>query len=153
MKNTALERPTRGLRRTSPFWSSPLDRFFRNDPFDVFDGDGFADTTPSLNIKEEEKNYIVELAAPGLKRDDFDINVEGDLLTISCETENETEEGKQGSDFWRREFNYTNFSRSVTLPDHADSKGIVAKYTDGILHLIIPKKPEAQRLTQKIKVQ
>ena len=153
METTLSTRPHRRMRASSPFWNSPTSLFFRNDFLDLFDGDEFPETVPSLNIKEEKNNYILELAAPGLKRDDFDINVEGDLLTISSNKETEKkEEEKEG--FTRREYSYSSFSRTITLPDYADTSKIAAKYNDGILNLTIPKKPEAQKLSsQKIKVQ
>jgi HSP20 family protein len=152
MSTTLEKRPTRKLRNLSPFWSTPLDRFFRNDFSDIWDG-GDLETIPSINVTEEKNNYIVSMAAPGLKKEDFDINIEGNLLTISSEKETETD-GKETDNFSRREYNYSCFSRTVTLPDYADTKAIAAKYNDGILNLTIPKKPEAQKnISQKIKVQ
>ena len=149
METTLARRPLRRLRSLTPFWNTPADRFFRNDFLNLWDGDGFVETTHSLNISEEKINFILELAAPGLKRDDFDIKVDGNLLTISSEKETETKDDNYAC----REYSYSSFSRTVTLPDYADSSKIVAKYTDGILNLTIPKRPEAQKLTQKIKVQ
>ncbi|HEY0031416.1 MAG TPA: Hsp20/alpha crystallin family protein [Bacteroidia bacterium] len=172
---TALERiPLRRMRNMS-LWNSPLDRFFRNDLLDVLENDNLV-TVPSINISEEKNNYVVSMAAPGLKKEDFDVRLEGNLLTISCEKEsgsenngqdgNNGQEGKDGKDgrdgkegreqenYSRREYNYSYFSRSVSLPDTAENKNIVAKYTDGILTLMIPKKPDAEKnLSQKIKVQ
>jgi HSP20 family protein len=120
--------------------TSPWNRFFRNDFLDLWDGDSFQ-TTPSINISEEKDHYEVELAAPGMKKEDFNVDLEGNLLTISCENETETggNEEKQGK-YSRREYNYSSFSRSFTLPDVADTEKIDAKYTDGILHLRIPKR-------------
>lgn len=152
METTLSTRPLRSLRSLSPLWSRPLDRFLRNDLFDLSDG-GFVETVPSLNIREEKNNYIVDLAAPGLKKDDFNIEVEGDMLTISSEKETETKE-KEKEGYTRQEYSYSSFSRSVTLPDFADSSKISAKYDNGILNLTIPKKPEALKShSQKIKVQ
>lgn len=154
MTTKSIERrPARRMRGLSPFFSSPLDRFFRNDFLDFSDGGSplISETVPSLNIIEEKNNYRVDLAAPGLKKDDFNIDIDGNLLTVSCDKESEIKEDEKG--YTRREYDYSYFSRTVTLPDYADTKGIVAKYTDGILHITIPKKPKAQKLTQKIKVQ
>jgi len=153
MENTLTKRPARNFRSLSPFSISPIDRFFRNDFFDFWNEDRLVETVPSLNIKEEKNNYLMEMAVPGLKKDDFDINMEGNLLTVSCNKETETKDN--GTDnFSRREYSYSSFSRTVTLPDYADSTKIGAKYNEGILTLTIPKKPEAQRVTgQKIKVQ
>lgn len=149
---TALTRPMRRLRSMSPFWSSPLDRFFKSDFPDLWSSE-MTETVPSLNLTEEKNNYLIEVAAPGLKKEDFSVNVEGNLLTISCEKETETKDERENG-FSRREYNYSSFSRTVTLPDFADSEKITAKYTDGILSLTIPKKPEAQKITgHKVKVQ
>lgn len=149
---TTLAKPLRKLRSMSPFWSSPLDRFFRSD-FPDFLGTDIVETVPSLNLTEDKNNYVIELAAPGLKKEDFNVNVDGNLLTVSCDKETETKEERENG-FSRREYNYSSFSRTVTLPDYADSDKITAKYLDGVLSLTIPKKPEAQKVaTQKIKVQ
>jgi HSP20 family protein len=153
METTLSTKPQRRMRALTPFWGTPTDRFFRNDFLDLLDGDEFIETVPSLNIREEKNNYILDLAAPGLKREDFDINVEGDRLTISSDKETETEE-KEKEGFTRREYSYSSFSRTITLPDFADTSKINAKYNNGILNVTIPKKPEAQKVTsQKIKVQ
>ncbi len=149
--NTLVKNPTRSLRPSS--WFSPAERFFRNDFLDLWDGDNL-NTIPSMNITEDKENYKVELAAPGLKKDDFNIDVEGNLITISCDKETETTESKDKNGYSRTEYNYSCFSRSSTLPDYADTNKITAKYNDGVLNLSIPKKPEAQQsMSKKIKVQ
>jgi HSP20 family protein len=100
-------------------------------------------TIPSVNIKENDDEFEVELAAPGLVKSDFNIELNKDLMTISSEkkTENETNEGKQ---FARREFSYQSFSRSFYLPNSADAEKIKARYENGILKVSIPKKEEAK---------
>jgi HSP20 family protein len=100
-------------------------------------------TIPSVNIKENDDEFEVELAAPGLVKSDFNIELNKDLMTISSEkkTENETNEGKQ---FARREFSYQTFSRSFYLPNSADAEKIKARYENGILKVSIPKKEEAK---------
>ena len=149
--NTLTKNQTRSLRPST--WFSPLDRFFRNDYLDLWDGDNL-NSIPSMNIREEKDNYKVELAAPGLKKDDFNIDVEGNLVTISCDKEGETKETKDNNGYRRTEYNYSCFTRSFTLPDYADTNKISAKYNDGVLNLSIPKKPEAQQnMSKKIKVQ
>jgi HSP20 family protein len=153
METSLAKRPSRRSRSLSPFWSTPADRFLRNDFLDFWDGDGFVETIPSMNVREEKNNFIIDVAAPGLKKEDFDINVEGDMLTVSSEKESETEDEEKNG-FSRREYSYSSFSRSVTLPDSVDANKIVAKYSDGVLNLTIPKKAETQKNnTQKIKVQ
>lgn len=152
METSLSKRPLRKLRSLSPFRGSSLDRFFRSDFPDIWDGgDTFTETVPSVNIREEKDNYFVDMAAPGLKKEDFDISVEGNLLTISCDKEEKKDEEAEG--YSRKEYSYSCFSRSVTLPDYADSDRIAAKYIDGVLTLRIPKKPESVKSkSKKIKV-
>lgn len=153
METTLTKRPRR-MRAMSPFSTSPMDRFFRNDFLDFWGEDRLIETVPSLNVREEKNNYLVDMAAPGLKKEDFDIHVDGSLLTISCDKETESKEEKETNGYSRREYSYSSFSRTVSLPEFADTEKIAAKYTDGILSLTIPKKPEAQKvMSQKIQVQ
>lgn len=98
---------------------------------------------PAANVKESEKEFTIELAAPGLKKSDFHINVEGNLLEISVEKESEKKDEKEG--YTRREYSYNTFSRSFNLPDSVDSEKIKANYKDGLLSLMVPKKPESQK--------
>jgi HSP20 family protein len=137
-------------------WNNPFDRLFRNDFMDLWNQD-VTETIPSINITEEKNNYVVEMAAPGLKKEDFNIDVDKDLITISCEKETETtsEDGKdKNGNYTRREYNYSSFSRSFTLPENADGQKIKAKYVDGILKLEIAKNEESNKSrTQKIKVE
>ncbi len=102
---------------------------------------------PSANIIENTKDFKIELAAPGLEKKDFKIEVENDYLTISAEKEEEKKEEKE--DFRRREFSYNSFSRSFLLPDNILSDKIDAKYEDGILRLSIPKKEVTVAKTKK----
>jgi HSP20 family protein len=131
-----------------------FDHFLASDLFD-WSNRHFSSTEttlPSVNIKESTDEFEVELAAPGFVKDDFNIELNNDLLTISSEkkTENETKEGQQ---FARREFSYQSFSRSFTLPNTADSDKIKAKYENGILKVSIPKKAEAKpRPTKQIAI-
>ena len=99
-------------------------------------------TVPAVNIKERDKDYVIEMAAPGLKKDDFDIDLDNNVLTISSEQKDEKVEEK--ADYTKREFYYNGFKRSFTLPDTADTEKIDAQYNDGILTITIAKKPEAQ---------
>jgi HSP20 family protein len=133
------------LVRFSSNYPSLFDRFFENEWFDRTDRNFSATNTtlPSVNIKESSEDFEVEVAAPGLGKNDFRIELSNDVLTISSEkeVENETNEGQQ---FTRREFSYQSFSRSFTLPNTADSEKIEAKYENGILRVVIPKKEEAK---------
>jgi len=140
-----MEERTMSLVRFSNQFPTLFDRFFENDLFDWSNRNYSTTNTtlPSVNIKESEDGFEVELAAPGFEKTDFNIELDHDLLTISSEkkVENETKEGQQ---FARREFSYQSFSRSFSLPNTADSEKINAKYDNGILKVSIPKKEEAK---------
>lgn len=136
--------PVRSLRPGG--YQSIFDRMFRDGFRDYFTND-FQETVPAVNISEEKNHFIIEMAAPGLKKEDFKINVEGDVMTIASEKEEEKKE--EGKHFSRREYNYSSFSRSFTLPETANINNIEAKYTDGLLKLTIPKKEIAQTVQTK----
>ena len=102
-------------------------------------------TIPAVNIRETNEAFEVEMAAPGMKKNDFKIELEGNILNISSETSNQTEE-KEGDRYSRREFSYQSFERSFTLAkDVLDAEKIKAKYEDGVLRLHIPKKEEVKQ--------
>ena len=105
---------------------------------------------PAVNIKEEKDKFVLELAAPGMKKDDFKINLDNYQLTISAETKSEKKE-KEDS-YTRREFVYNSFSRSFTLPKTIDIDKIKADYRNGILDIVLPKKEEETKLTKQIKI-
>jgi HSP20 family protein len=102
---------------------------------------GMTSTKPAVNIIESEKEYRIELVAPGLSKDDMKIDLHKNILTISSEKEDVQEENKDN--FMRREFYYTSFSRSFTLPETVNSEEISAEHSNGILEVHIPKKPES----------
>lgn len=97
---------------------------------------------PAVNIKENGKRFEIELAAPGFSKDDFKISVDSDILTITAEKEEEKKEVTE--EYRRREFSYNAFSRSFTLPKTATNEKIDAKYENGLLKLVVPKKEEAK---------
>ena len=98
-------------------------------------------TLPAVNVKDLQKEFLIEIAVPGLQRDNFEIEVDNDLLSISSSVDNK-EELKEGK-FTRREFSYQGFRRSFTLPDMVDANKIKANYVDGILVVRLPKLKEA----------
>ena len=101
-------------------------------------------TVPSVNIKETQDNFGVEVAAPGMDKKDFRIQLENNLLTISSQKEHEEENQYNG--YTRREFSYQSFQRSFILPKNVvNEDGIVARYENGLLQLVIPKKEEARQ--------
>ncbi len=105
---------------------------------------------PSVNIINNDNDFVIELAAPGLKKDDFNIKLENQLLTISREVEEKKEE--KNDNYTRREFVYSNFSRSFTLPKTIKYDDITADYSEGILKISLPKKEEEAKLSREIKI-
>ena len=134
------ESPVRNRERM-PMWSE-----FFNDLFDdvITRPDVRRSTIPSVNVVESDENFRLEVAAPGLDKNDFKITLEGNLLTISSEKENEQTTGEEN--FSRREFSYQSFQRSFQLPKNVvDEDKIIARYENGILLLSIPKREEAKQ--------
>jgi HSP20 family protein len=130
---------------------SPLptlfDDFFSRDLFN-WNNSNYSEsntTIPAVNIKETAESYEVEVAAPGMTKNDFKVELDGNLLTISSQKRNQEEEKEEGK-FFRREFSYQSFQRSFTLQkDVVDIDKIEARYENGLLHLLIPKKEEAKQ--------
>lgn len=118
---------------------SLMNEFFKPDW--LGGSENYAATLPAVNIKENETGYHLELAIPGKNKEDFKVEVDKDVLTISMETK--TEDEKTGDNYTRKEFSYTSFKRSFTLPETVDSEKIKASYKDGILSFSLPKKDEA----------
>ncbi len=126
----------------APFFSA-FDDFFARPFEDMFRENGGSLSTPAVNVLEKDDHFAIEVAAPGLRKEDFAIKVEDDTLLISAERESKNEATEEGR-YTRREFAYTSFRRSFTLPETVDSDGIGATYTDGILSLRLPKRDEAK---------
>jgi HSP20 family protein len=102
-------------------------------------------TIPAVNIRETGENFVVEMAAPGMKKEDFKIELDNNMLTIASEKE-DTYEEKDGEKFTRKEFSYQSFQRTFHLPkETVDADKIEARYENGVLHLTIPKKDEAKQ--------
>jgi HSP20 family protein len=101
-------------------------------------------TVPAVNVSENQNEYIVSVAAPGLKKNDFNIDVEGNMLTISCEKEEETTE-EEDARHTRREYNYTSFTRSFSLPEEVIKDKIEATYVDGVLKIMLPKTEQSKK--------
>ena len=123
-----------------------FDDFFKpwNEWFDV--GTGVFNRTlniPAVNIKESKDDFKLSFAVPGMKKDDFHIGIEGNMLTISSEKEEHHEEKEDR--FTRKEYNYSTFSRSFSLPEYVQKDNIQATYTDGILQINLPKKEEVRK--------
>lgn len=118
----------------------PLNEWFERSAFF-----GKTITVPPVNIMEKENSYELVLAAPGMKKEDFNLAFDGTMLTISSVQEESKEKKEQT--FTRREFNFFTFSRSFTLPEDVKAELIEAKYEDGLLKIILPRKEEAKRTT------
>jgi HSP20 family protein len=99
-------------------------------------------TLPAVNVKETEAGFQLEVAAPGLKKEDFKINLNENRLVISAQQETQNEETNEK--YARKEFSYTSFQRAFVLPKSVDGEKIEASYADGILHVTLPKKEEAK---------
>jgi HSP20 family protein len=133
-----------------PAFTSLWEDFLNKDLLE-WDGDLTA-TTPSVNVKESDKDYRIELAAPGMKREDFNIELQNNVLTISTEKKEQKEEKLEGK-FLRKEFSYRAFQRSFALPENCEKDNIKATYTDGILNITLNKKyVEAITTAKKIQV-
>jgi HSP20 family protein len=133
------------VKRNSPVsnaWPMLLDNLFNRDAFkegnlNFYDA---STSTPAVNIKENPDSYALEMAAPGMAKTDFKVELDNDVLTITAEKSTETSDGDEGV-YSRKEFSYQSLRRSFTFPqDIVDKKRIEAKYKDGILHITIPKR-------------
>ena len=105
-------------------------------------GTDFTNSSPSVNIVEHDAHFTMQLAAPGLQKSDFNINIENDYLVISAEKKTEKEETGNEGKFTRREFNYSSFKRSFQLDENINREGIAASYENGVLSITLPKKEE-----------
>jgi HSP20 family protein len=142
MKNKSLMKTNGSLFPAIP---SLLDDFFGRDWLDLPMADwrtsGF--TLLAVNVQETNDDFMIEVAAPGMKRDDFKIELDNDVLTISSKREDSYEE-KDGN-YTRREFSYQSFQRSFSLPQNrVKGDEITAKYVDGVLRITVPKTEDAK---------
>ncbi|OJW80969.1 MAG: heat-shock protein Hsp20 [Bacteroidetes bacterium 46-16] len=107
--------------------------------------------SPAVNISENDKEYNMTVAAPGLKKGDFRIDVEDNMLTVSAQQQENKEE--KDKTYTRKEYNYSSFSRSFNLPEEVSKEQIEASYTDGVLTVCLPKKESTIKTnTKSIKV-
>ena len=129
--------------RLFPTFPSLVDNFFSRDLMD-WNNLNFSSTNstiPAVNIRENEETYLIEVAAPGMNKENFTVNLNGDRLLISSEMKNEKHESDEN--YSRREFSYQSFQRSFTIPQSSvDGEKISAKYADGILLITLPKREE-----------
>lgn len=121
--------------------------FFENDRFfDNFQKD-WVNRIPSVNITENSKEFKIEFGAPGLKKEDFKVDIDKNTLTVSSEKEEKKKE--ENERFTKQEFNYSSFSRSFMLPDSVKTDDVKAKYEDGILKIHLTKKEDSKNNERK----
>ena len=140
---------TQALTKSGERMPSVFDDFFKpwNEWFDKGGLWGRVMEVPAVNITEQKDDYLVSLAAPGLKKEDFRIDVDGNMLTISSEKEESKEE--KDKKFTRKEYNYSSFSRSFSLPEEINKEKIEATYENGVLKISLPRKEEAKKNSAK----
>jgi len=134
------------IKRNPENWlPSVFDDMFKNDWLGGTTGVNRVGTSiPAVNIQETEDSFKVEVAAPGKAKEDFKIELDKDLLTISSEQRSENEVSENGGKYTRKEFSYSTFKRSFSLPDSVDSEKIGAAYNNGVLEITLPKREEAK---------
>ena len=136
-----------------PDWTSGLLDTSRILSPRILDCDGGFDVAtriPSVNITENKNEFKIEMAAPGLERKDFKVEIENDALCIS--SEKEQEEKEEDKNYTRREYSYSSFKRTFSLPDNCITDKIDAKYDNGILNITLPKKENGIKPAKEIKV-
>lgn len=129
-----------------PGFSDVFDSVFN----DTFFNDRMVTRVPAVNISETEDHFHVELAAPGLKKDDFKISLDDNVLNVSVEKQTENNDTRKN--YSKREYSYSSFVRSFTLPDSANAERIEAGYTDGVLKIDIAKREEAKAVRRQIEI-
>ncbi|MHA7056371.1 Hsp20/alpha crystallin family protein [Aquimarina sp. M1] len=133
-------------------WPSWIDELFNRDLPSVFTSNfNTGLTLPKVNIRETKNAYFVDMAVPGLKKSDFHIDLDNQILSISTETKDS--DGSNGDQYTRREFGYASFKRSFSIPETIMEDKIEAAYSDGVLSIHLPKKEEAiQKPPRSIKI-
>lgn len=125
------------LRKTDDFFPAFFSDLWQDFPVNFFRSDM---QMPAINVVEHNKDFSVEIAAPGLEKGDFKVKVDKNILLISAEKEMKREDEDKEKKYLRREFGYTSFSRSFVLPEGIDAENISAKQKDGVIEITLPKK-------------
>ena len=108
---------------------------------------------PAINVKENDKEYDVEVAAPGARKEDFNVNLDNDgNLVIKMEHKDEKKDENKKEHYLRREFSYSNYEQALTLPNDVEKDKIEAKVDNGVLHITLPRTAKAEKETKKIEV-
>ncbi|MGQ1890785.1 Hsp20/alpha crystallin family protein [Thermophagus sp. OGC60D27] len=128
-----------------------FDDFFGGDLFNAPALQWRRASTPAVNVKENENEYVIAVAAPGMKKEDFKVEINNGVLSISAEVENKSEEKDDEKGYTRREFCYSSFNRSFSIPkNEVDDSKIDAKYKDGLLTITLHKREEAKPKPSRI---
>jgi len=127
------------VKRNNVLFPSLMNEFFKPDWFGGMDNVNY--NVPAANVKETESEYLLELAVPGRKKEDFNVEIDNDVLTISSEVKNEDSTVDEG--YTRKEFTFSSFKRVFSLPETVAADKINASYEDGVLKFVLPKKEEA----------
>ena len=130
----------------NPWIGDVFDNFFN----DNFLSDRMVSRVPAVNISETDEHYHIELAVPGLSKEDFKINLDENVLSISAEKKEESQEEKKN--YSRKEYSYTSFVCSFNLPDSVDQSSIEAAYQNGVLKIDVAKREEAKHQTREISI-
>lgn len=147
------------VRRNDNWFPSLLDELFTENRLDTPNYENFS--IPAVNIQEKNTNFVVQLAVPGLKKENFNIEVEDDILKISAEVTSNLSEDKEEKEeshtdnetkFTRKEFNYSSFKRSFTLPENVNVEDVNATYNQGVLEITLPKKEEEKVLKRMVEI-
>ena len=139
------------VRDSFPFMPSLFNDFFGGVFNDDFMNKEMLRYVPSVNIMERADDYRIELAAPGYSKEDFKLEADNGVLTISSEKREEKDD--ENERYTRKEFSYSSFSRTFSMPEHVDAEKITAEYKDGLLMLTLPKREEAKKKpTREIKI-
>jgi HSP20 family protein len=133
------------IRRTDSWLPSVFNDFFGNEWME-----SSVKSTPAVNIQQNEAGFIVEVAAPGMTKEDCVVRLdENNNLVISFEKKTESEDKKNGA-YLRREFSYSQFQRTMILPDNIDKENISAEVKNGVLSVVIPTIDETEKVTEKL---
>jgi HSP20 family protein len=150
MKRNRLETPMTFGGLVDRVFENSVSRFLDDDSWG-FNGMLTSNQMP-VNVKETDKTFDVEMVAPGLNKEDFNVQVNGNMLTISYEHKEEQKEEDKDTGYVRQEYRTQSFTRNFTLDDTVDANNVSANYRDGILHLSLNKKEGARRITKKVEV-
>ena len=153
-RDTARREPATFGTVVDQVFQNSLNKFFNDDFWGLDGSTSLTRNQLPVNIRETDHSFEMEMIAPGFRKNDFKLNIQGDMLTVSVEKTEESGEGNNTKDGWlRREYKMQSFSRSFSLDDSVDPVKISARYEDGVLHLTLPKKEGAKRISRTIDVQ